>query len=261
MWPFDTLRRQRILRQHRLEEAPWRQALAHHPILGRLAPGESERLRELSTLFLHEKLFEPVRGMQLDLPMQASIAVQACLPILNLGMEWYDDWRTVVVYEAEFVSPRRQIDAIGVMHEWSEVLSGESWGRGPVILSWNDVEASGWGDGYNVVIHEMAHKLDMRNGDADGFPPLHRSMNSRDWHTAFSSAYADMSRRVDHGELTQIDEYATESPAEFFAVVSECFFEQPGLLLREYPLVYRQLVEFYRQNPAQCDDQNQATVR
>lgn len=208
-------------------------------------------MREMSALFIAEKLFEPVHGLELSERMRTSIAAQACLPILNLGMDWYDDWRTLVVYPAEFVRPREEFDAVGVMHQWDEVLGGESWQRGPVILSWADVEASGWGDGYNVVIHEMAHKLDMHcGGDADGFPPLHRGMKAREWTTAFTEAYEDMTLRVEAGEDVALDAYATESPAEFFAVLSEFFFEIPTLLAREYPAVYRQLEAFYRQSPA-----------
>ncbi|NJD05283.1 MAG: zinc-dependent peptidase [Methylococcaceae bacterium] len=249
MWPFDGWRRKRILDESLIGDALWRRTLADHPILGRLRPGERARLRELTTLFLHEKLFEPVRGLTLDDSMRAMIAVQACLPILNLGLDWYDDWRTVVVYPAQFVRPRAQFDGTGVMHEWQEMLGGEAWERGPVILSWADVEASGVGEGYNVVLHEMAHKLDMRNGDADGFPPLHRGMQTRAWTDAFAPAYEDLNRRAETGHDTPVDPYAAESPAEFFAVVSEYFFERPGVLMEAYPAVYRQLAEFYRQQP------------
>jgi Mlc titration factor MtfA (ptsG expression regulator) len=249
MWPFDSLKRKRILRDALLADALWQQTRANHPILARLQPDELARLRELTTLFMHEKLFEPVRGLALDDAMRAMIAVQACLPILHLGLDWYDDWRTVVVYPGQFVRRRELFDNSGVMHEWREVLGGESWERGPVILSWADVDASGLGEGYNVVIHEMAHKLDMRNGDADGFPPLHRTMKPRAWTDAFTFAYQDLSRRVDGHDFAPIDAYATESPAEFFAVVSEYFFELPQLLADTYPEVYRQLAAFYRQDP------------
>ncbi len=118
-----------------------------------------------------------------------------------------------------------------------------------MILSWADVEASGWGDGYNVAIHEIAHKLDLLNGEVDGFPPLHRGMSARAWNQTFSAAFEDLGRRVDAGEETEIDPYAAEEPGEFFAVLSEYFFEQPGLVKTEYPDVYWRLAEFYRQDP------------
>lgn len=250
MWPFDSFRRKKILREGLLADAIWQETLANHPILTRLQPEELTRLRELTTLFMHEKRYEPVRGLVLDARMRAMVAVQACLPILHLGLDWYDDWQTLVMYPAQFVRPRAQFDDTGVMHQWQEVLGGESWERGPVILSWADVEASGLGQGYNVIVHEMAHKLDMRNGDADGFPPLHPGMRVRDWTDAFTSAYEDLIRISDAGQPPPIDAYGAESPAEFFAVASEYFFEQPGLLRTTYPAVYGQLAAFYRQHPA-----------
>jgi hypothetical protein len=120
-----------------------------------------------------------------------------------------------------------------------------------VVLSWADVQGADIDDGVNVVIHEFAHKLDMRNGDANGFPPLHADMQRQAWAQAFSSAYQDFCARVDEGEDTRIDPYAGESPAEFFAVLSEAFFETPDVVCSEYPAVYAQLVQFYRQEPLQ----------
>jgi Mlc titration factor MtfA (ptsG expression regulator) len=250
MWPFRQLRRKRILREALLPERPWLQSLADHPILRGLSQDEARRLRELATLFLHEKIFEPARSLELTETMKVSIAVQSCLPIINLDINWYEGWRTVIVYPGEFVRRREQFDDIGVMHEWEEVISGESWRRGPVILSWADVEASGRGEGYNVVIHEMAHKLDLLNGAVNGFPPLHRNMKPRAWSSAFTAAFDELNARLDAGEETPIDPYAAEEPGEFFAVISEYFFEQPDLVKAEFPAVYEQLSAFYRQDPA-----------
>jgi hypothetical protein len=133
--------------------------------------------------------------------------------------------------------------------------SGEAWEQGPIILSLADAVAGRARDGYNVVIHEMVHKLDMLNGIANGHPPLHRGMSDARWAADFNAAYADLCRRADTaprgGEDLPIDPYACESPAEFFAVTSELFFELPHLLRDEYPAVYDQLAAFYRQEPAQ----------
>jgi hypothetical protein len=128
-------------------------------------------------------------------------------------------------------------------------MSGESWLAGPVILSWADAELRGK-SGYNVVIHEFAHKLDMLNGDPNGFPPLHAGMDREGWSRAFSAAYEDFRGRVERRDVTAIDPYASESPAEFFAVLSEAFFETPGAVRAEYATVYDQLSAFYRQDPA-----------
>lgn len=142
------------------------------------------------------------------------------------------------------------MDEDGVIHQHYQVMSGEAWPQGGVIFSLADVEASGQCDGYNVVIHEMAHKLDMHNGEVNGFPPLHAGMQPSAWSAAFSRAFVDMNRRIDNGEDTPIDPYCTEDAGEFFAVLSEYFFEQPALLKREYTQVYQQLSLFYRQDPA-----------
>lgn len=249
MWPFRQFRRQNILRQNPIADALWRGVVADHPVLAGLAEDEEGRLRDLACLFLHEKIFEPVKGLVLTESMGLSIAVQCCLPVMNLGVDWLDGWRTVIAYPGAFIRKREQFDDAGVMHEWEEAISGEAWRLGPLILSWADVEASGWGDGYNVAVHEIAHKLDLLNGEVDGFPPLHRGMSARAWNQAFSNAFEDFSRRVDAGLVTEIDPYAAEEPGEFFAVLSEYFFERPGLVNAEYPEVYRQLAAFYRQDP------------
>jgi Mlc titration factor MtfA (ptsG expression regulator) len=242
-------RRRRILRQHLIPQTEWRAALANLPLLDGLRADESERLRQLATLFLHEKSLEAVHGLQLTDAMRLDLAAQATLPILNLGMDWYDNWVSLVLYPNEFASRQEWTDEAGVAHSRREIRSGEAWEHGPVVLSWADVAASGNCDGYNAVIHEMAHKLDMSNGAMDGCPRLHGDMRAADWRAAFKPAYENFSRRVDGGEDTALDPYAGEAPEEFFAVMSEVFFEQPTLLTQEYPLVYEQLAAFYRQEP------------
>lgn len=251
MWILRTHRRKRLLQRHLIDAESWAETLQALPLLDGLSARQSHRLRELATLFLHEKAWEPVAGFDLTRPMRLAIAAQASLPILELGLDWYQGWKAVIVYPGQFVSKREEIDHIGVMHQFDEVRSGESWGRGPVILSWADVEASGQAqDGYNVVIHEMAHKLDMLNGDANGFPPLHRGMDPRAWTAAFQAAFDDLNHRIDRHLHTPIDPYAATDPGECFAVFSEYFFEWPERVRDTYPLVYRELRAFYRQDPA-----------
>jgi len=176
--------------------------------------------------------------------------VQACLPVLSIGLESYQDWKTTVVVPDVFVEEHTAADQAGVVHEWNEDQSGESWDTGPVILSWKDVEASGWCDGYNVVIHEAAHRLDLLDGEMNGRPGLHHSMDPGEWHAVFSSAFADLKRRARRGKRRlRIDPYAIQDDAEFFAVSSEYFFEKPSLLAEEYADVYRLLGDYYRQDP------------
>ena len=169
--------------------------------------------------------------------------------VLNLGIEYYEGWSDIIVYPDEFVPEHEYTDEAGVVHTVREARAGEAWLSGPVILSWADVALSRGDEGVNVVIHEFAHKLDMLNGDANGFPPLHKGMSRAAWSQAFERSYADFCQRVDAGELTDIDPYAAESPGEFFAVLSEAFVETPEVVAGEYPDVYAQLQAFYRQDP------------
>jgi Mlc titration factor MtfA (ptsG expression regulator) len=232
-----------------ISEVEWSSLLAHHPILEGFSPVELERLRELVAVFLRVKRFEAAEGIALAEHMKAVIAVQACLPILNLGPEWYRNWKTVVVVPEHFEAKARILDRAGVVHEWEELRIGESWSRGPVVLSWPEVEASGWADGFNVVIHEAAHRLDLLDGAMNGRPPLHRKMNPVEWQQVFTAAYLGLGRR--EGGSSVVSDYALTSPSEFFAVVSEIFFERPHALLREYPRVYHLLRQFYRQDPGE----------
>jgi hypothetical protein len=169
--------------------------------------------------------------------------------ILNLDLEYYRGWSGVIVYPEQFVPRHQHVDDAGVVHEGDEPYSGEAWLGGPVVLSWADVADTGYADGVNVVIHEFAHKLDMLNGDANGFPPLHAGMDRSAWVRSMTAAYRDFCTRVDGGEDTIIDPYAAESPGEFFAVMSETFFELPDVVQDEYPEVYEQFCAFYRQDP------------
>ena len=246
---FRNWRRRRILRQQPIPDAAWHRAVERLPLLDGLESAQLCRLRELATLFLAEKSLEPVHGLQLDASMRLDLAAQAVLPILHLGIDWLDGWHSLVLYPEEFVSRQEWTDEAGLVHSRREIRSGEAWDRGPVVLSWADVAASGQCDGYNAVIHEIAHKLDVSSGSMNGCPALHDGMTARGWREAFEPAFEDLCRRDESGEPLMLDPYATESPAEFFAVMSEHFFETPRLLCDEYPAVYRQLQAFYRQDP------------
>ncbi len=239
------------MRRAAIAQPLWDRVTADLFILKGLTDAERQRLRRLTTRFLYHKKFDPVQDLELGPERRLFIAVQACLPILNLGLRWYRGWTTMIVYPGDFVPRREEVDEAGVVHLHADPLSGEAWRRGPVVLSWSGVAVSGRRDGYNVIIHELAHKLDMRNGDANGHPPLPRHIPTREWRSAFVAAFDDMNQRLDAGEEPAIDPYAANSPAECFAVFSEYFFEQPQLLFAEYPRVYGQLAAFYRQAPLQ----------
>ena len=258
---FRNWRRERILKRSSLDERAWGSVLERYPFTRALSAQERARLRELAILFLHEKSIVGARELVIRDEMRMCIAAQACMLILNLGLDWYRGWVEVIVYPGEFVADYEYMDEHGVSHHVEEPMSGESWHAGPVILSWEDAQLRGGETGYNVVIHEFAHKLDMLNGDANGFPPLHPGMDRGKWSGAFGAAYEDIARRVERSEPSGIDAYAAESPAECFAVLSEAFFETPDALHAEYGDVYRQLSEFYRQDPAARLERQPAMVQ
>lgn len=245
---FRRWRRQRAADRMQVAPAQWARIEQSLPFLDFLPAEERPRLRRLALEFLADKQVHGAEGMDVTDDMLLSIALQACLPILHIGLDAYADWVGIVVYPGDFVIPRSVVDEDGIVHEYDDEVLGEAWENGPVLLSWFDGEAQPVG--INVVIHEFAHKLDMGNGEVDGYPALPADMPATDWAAAFQPAFDDFCRRVDGGEDTLLDPYGAEHPAEFFAVMSEAFFETPGRLKSEYPAVYTQLSRFYQQDPA-----------
>ena len=248
---FGRWRRARILERHAIPMDAFDAAVERLPILHGLTADDLQHLREAASLFIQDKTFSAAGGADVDDATQLTIALQACLLTLHLSEDSYRGWNEIILYPDEFLRQREETDEAGVVHRSRDILAGESWHGGPLVLSLADVANSGQADGVNVVLHEFAHKLDMLNGDANGFPPLHRGMDAAAWAGDLSRAYEDFCTRVDAGEDTAIDPYASYDPAEFFAVLTEVFFETPGLLHAEYPAVYRQLQQFYRQDPLQ----------
>ena len=178
-----------------------------------------------------------------------AIAAQACLPVLQLGLEPYGSFVGIVVHADEVVARRERMDDHGVVHHYDEVLSGEAMEGGPVMLSWSDARSadssSAWA--YNVVIHEFAHVLDMTDGVADGVPA---GVDRPAWTAVLMREYDAFSERVVCGHDTALDPYGAEGPEEFFAVASEGFFVTPQALKAEQPALYRLLASYYRQDPA-----------
>lgn len=248
MFGFETWRRRRILRAARLSGDSWRTVLAEIPLTHGLSADEQRRLREWVILFLHEKDFSGAGGLQVTETMRLAIAVQACLLILNLDLDYYKGWVSIIVYPSAFRRRGTITDEYGIVHEDRRVLSGEAWQQGPVILSWYDTQHSTYSPGANVVIHEFAHKLDMLNGTVNGMPPLHKDMNWQTWAEDFSEAYELLQEQTGKGEPTVVDPYAAENPGEFFAVLSEAFFVAPQSIREVLPKIYAQLMAFYRQD-------------
>jgi Mlc titration factor MtfA (ptsG expression regulator) len=224
----------------------WADVEARLPFLARLPATERPRLRALTLAFLAEKKFYGAHGFYLTDRIVLTIALQACLLILNRGLSAYRGWVGVVVYPGEFIVPRSVMDEGGVVHEYDDVLVGEAWPGGPVLVSWFDDASAEM----NVVIHEFAHKLDMADdGVANGLPPLPAHMSARRWAAVWGDAYRALCAQVGANQKTALDPYAAEDPSEFFAVASEVFFESPWQLRAAFPAVYEQLAMFYGLDP------------
>ena len=231
MWErFLAWRRRRILATHALPDELWDEALGMLDFLALYRADEMQALRDRVVLFLQDKSIVGAQDFTVTPLMRVVIAIQACVLVLELSLDWYADFESVVVYPDEFVPGWTWEDEAGVVHANDGPLAGEAMPGGPVALSWPDVEASADFDsaGMNLVIHEFAHKIDMRDGDANGCPPLDPPLDARRWKAVMSAAYDDFAARVDRDEETAIDPYAADSPGEFFAVLSEVFFASPS---------------------------------
>jgi len=269
---FGRWRRARAMQRQAIDARQWQRVVSRLSFLRMLPAEDQRRLCELVAVFLDRKTINGAGGLNMTREMQLIIAAQACLLVLNLDLDFYDDWVEVIVYPAEFVVDHEYTDEDGVVHRVRAPLSGEAWEQGPVILSWEDAEAADGGDGYNVVMHEFAHKIDLMNGDADGVPPfsaaLHPGLDARRWRDTLADAYARFVAELEiiEGELPRdidpessaadpyyahlpLDAYAAQDEGEFFAVSSEAFFVDPARLERAFPHWYALLAAFFRQDP------------
>lgn len=227
-----------------------------------LTPVEKARLRVLTSVLLVKKTFSGEQGLELTDEMKLIIAAQACVPILKLGLNYFAGFVQISVYPTAFWVERDEQDGNGIVHHRRRLLSGESWQRGPVVLSWQDIEheLTGQSPGRNVVIHEFVHKIDMLNGAADGLPPISHARDSEEWRRVFNHAWQNLVDRVENHHRGCINAYAATSPAEFYAVASEYFFTAPAHLNQCSHQVYNELKAFYRQDPLQRIGNNKKHV-
>jgi Mlc titration factor MtfA (ptsG expression regulator) len=225
---------------------PWAVVFAHYPFLSQLGEDEKTRLAALGNAFLRDKQLTGAHDLVIDPVMAASIAAQACLPVLEHGLDAYRGWRGIVVYPGAFRTRVQTIDEDGVTHEHDDERIGEAWPGGPVVLSWSDARDNE--PGRNVVIHEFAHKLAMCSGDDDGLPAPPAGMSREDWIVTIGRAQARLASAGHRGRPLPFDAYALTSEAEFFAVMSEAFFTRTGVLARHLPDLHAALARFYRQD-------------
>ena len=268
---FGITRRRRDLLRAKPVPHAWRAVLQRNlSIFRRLSPEDRAELLGHVHVFLAEKHFEGCGGLELTEEIRVTIAAQACLLILNRRSFYYPELRQILVYPNSFVVKREHTDGAGIKHSGRQVLAGESWSNGQVVLSWHDTlqGAAVPDDGNNVVIHEFAHQLDQEKGAANGAPTLAQRAHYRGWSKVLNDEYrALQARRTFRGErivIPHVDEPATAAqdaqeplfsdygatdPAEFFAVISEVFFERPSRMAREHSALYQELARFYRVDP------------
>ncbi|MBK6320749.1 MAG: zinc-dependent peptidase [Burkholderiales bacterium] len=247
-------------RRNRVREAAfpaaWRKILRERvPLIRKLPQHLQLQLKKHMQVFIAEKAFLGCDGLRVTDEMRVVIAAQACLLILNRATDYFANVRQILVYPSAFVVNRVTVDSAGVQQEQRQALSGESWSQGQVILSWDDTVhgAAVADDGRNVVIHEFAHQLDQENGAAQGAPPPLLGDTEYDgarWSQVFHAAFAHLQAEASQGVQGVLDHYGAKNPGEFFAVVSEVFFEQPQALAAEYPALYQELQGYYKLDPA-----------
>lgn len=250
-----------------IDDALWNATLDAVPFVRHLSRPDLERLRALSATFVAKKTMTGAAGFRITPEVRATIAVQACLPALNLGLAGYDDFVEIIVYPDQFLVPRTRVDDAGVVHEGLEALAGEAMDGGPVVLSWADAMPGHEFGETNVVVHEFVHKLDLVDGEADGIPPLPAG-HRRVWRQTLDEAYGAFCDVLDATEAEipaeidpeseaadawyarlALDPYAATDPAEFFAVSGEVFFTAPHRLSAAYPRWYGLLAGFFGQDP------------
>lgn len=228
----------------------WRLMLRQtFPLYARLPEQARRELEGHTQVFLAEKHFEGAGGLNMSDEIRVVIAAQACLLLLGRETDYFPRMRSIVVYPETFIAQHTEVEA-GVVTEGAEPRLGESWELGAVVLSWADVRAGArYGDGHNVVLHEFAHQLDLEGGDVDGVPALGGDDGER-WADVFRAEFRALQAATRAGEPTLLDPYGASHPAEFFAVVTEAFFEQPRQMKTEHPALYQELRKFFRQDPA-----------
>lgn len=254
MFGFRRRKRARLLK----EPVPdaWSEVMTRYvPLVREFSDLDRHRLGGIVRVLLDEKRFEGCGGQTVTEEMKIAIAAQAGLLVLNLPGNFYPGLRSILIYPAGYIARVQEEDesALGLISEDHEVRLGETWEEGSLVLSWSDVVRGGSEphDGVNVVFHEFAHQLDDQSGAMDGAPGLASAAEARSWAEVFSTEYNRLIRRVEQGRPTLIDAYGATHPAEFFAVATEVFFEQPRTMRRVHADLYEQMAGFYRQDPAE----------
>jgi Mlc titration factor MtfA (ptsG expression regulator) len=257
-------RRRRAAIRRRPFPASW-QAIIEKNVsyVSRLTPDDRRELAGHVLVFLAEKRLEGCGGLEIDDEVRVTVAAQACVLLLHRETEYYPDLVSILVYPSAYLVPGGRAGPGGLVSDAPQARLGESWTRGVVVLAWDSVLAGAADihDGHNVVLHEFAHQLDQESGAGDGVPVLPRRSMYVAWARVLSREFEDLVHASERADHTLIDQYGATSPAEFFAVVTEAFFEKPRQLRAKHPALYLQLQQFYRQDPAERSDEDVASER
>jgi Mlc titration factor MtfA (ptsG expression regulator) len=234
----------------RLTGREWDIITQQVPLIKKLPIELHKKLEGKINLFLAQVEFHGCDDLEMTEDMELSIAAQACLMVVN-NNQWYDTLQTILIYPGAFKSTHTERDGY-ITREIETVRLGESWARGPVVLSWAHSKSGAFNDadGHNVVLHEFAHQLDGLSGGTDGAPVLDRDHKFSDWVDALNASYDNLIKRVENGQSTFLDAYGATAPAEFFAVSVEVFFEQPQQFEKHEPEVYEQMAKYFNLDPA-----------
>ncbi|WP_298607320.1 zinc-dependent peptidase [uncultured Thiothrix sp.] len=250
-WLWPAYRRQQALKEP--FPAEWRKILAQNfPVYRRMPADLQLQLRQRMKLFLHQKQFTGCAGLELTNEVRVTIAASACLLILNRATDVYAGLRYILVYPNAFLVEQEEVDNAGLVSMQAKGMLGQSWSNGKIILSWEDVLKGNreFGDGSNVALHEFAHQLDNESGSTNGVPVLANAEKYESWAKVLTAEFEALCRAAFQGDPSLINYYGATAPAEFFAVVTEVFFEQPQQLAAQHPALFEQLKTYYRVDPS-----------
>lgn len=230
----------------------WRKTLMHNfPVYRRMPTDLQLQLKRLIKQFIHEKTYIGCAGFEIDDEVRVTIAASACLLLLNRGTDVYAGLHYILVYPDAFLVRRETTDTAGLKIMQQKGVLGESWDNGKVILSWQDVLKGNknFSDGSNVALHEFAHQLDHETGATNGSPSLGTAARYERWSSVFIDEFKRLQQAAYHGDETLIDRYGATEPAEFFAVVTETFFEKPAQMAKQHPSLFKELQSYYQVDP------------
>ena len=230
----------------------WQQIMRNNlPYYPRLPDAQRQRLQQRILWFLHDKTFIACGGLELTDEMRVTIAAEACLLTLHQPVSGYARLHYIYLYPDAYQAAHREVDAAGVVSEHNQQRLGESWHDGKVVLSWDDVSrgSRNFSDGENVVLHEFAHQLDQASGASNGAPLLRSSQSYEQWAKVLAHEFEELQHDARHGHRSTMKHYGATNPAEFFAVATEHFYEQPEAMLEQHPQLFEQLQQFYGVDP------------